>query len=380
MRQHIFHHAAAGQRRGVFVIGVAVIAGLAIWASTGPGAMSSKASNPRAVSVADAREMIRSRTRGYGEASRSLASRLWNSDRYEEALGLLDEVEQHPETAEELALSLRQHGEYHLRLGNRPKARACFEEHIRCVQGNPSLVRQCGLSYYNAISQLASLNVWEGDTAGAAALIDRLIAENEAHAFLDQSQALTVYRQRSQIAERVGDRASAVASLQKARETLPHAWQRDRLTCERELLRLTDPSQSSDQSLAGLRSLWNDPDLQLDPNIFYAGLQLIQGLSDRGFHPEACDIAFEAVMKLHSSAQAWADPHLHAGSAPFTLESQRREELGLLAFLQSAETHARPDHARFAAQRLVDLLPAGNRQDTARADLARRGPGEPSAR
>jgi tetratricopeptide (TPR) repeat protein len=356
---------------GVVVIaGIGVIAGTVLRPSTGVNSTHQTMHASKGLSLAEtARTALANRDAGYGQAVRTAAAFEWSEGRQHEAIELLTAGISVPESDFELAESLRQSGEYHMQSGEVDQARELFLQCVEIANNDIVVAEQLRDSYLNAAYYTAKFQAARGETDASFKTLEDLLAREAKLDLLSDEQVSSVLLNKARIAEEADRLDVAASALTSVKKQFPDSWNKHRIGFELSLASLLDPTRSSDAYVSSLSELWNDATLESDSRILHVAFSLRESHKARGEHAMAADVAYAAVMMIDAQRETWSSEN--ATGRQLSSEALRKDELSLLASLQSADQHERPEHARFASERLMQVLPDGLERKTAVADLAR---------
>jgi len=321
---------------------------------------------------------------GWGEMLRRAAAELNAAGFGQEAVDVLGELIDRPETWLDQASGLRQQGQYLRDLGEVDAALRAFDAMIALYESKPSLQTVYSIDYLSGLSSRSEIRMARGDLLAAEDDV-RKIRELEVFDQLPQLSKASFFRRTARVLGKIGRHAEAADALRRILTEAPDTVTDpdELLELRLEILRTEHPRQRSDAYLDALVAMWEGDALWDHPRVLDVGYEVADTHLRRGDLEGMVLAAYRVVRAAEARRDAWLAVAADGEDrASLDERIKMRRVLSLGKIHSAARRVGREDLLVFALTRQVQLEDnPRNRQniqeqlDYARARMERTGPG-----
>jgi tetratricopeptide (TPR) repeat protein len=293
---------------------------------------------------------------GSGHEIRRAASKHWHEAKVEEAKQLLRAAIETPENKVELAMALRQLGQYAEWSEDQIESHTCFTAFFQMTRDDPSLITRLSSAYRQTIYNLAEHASRQRDYELAASYTSDFLSRPVA--LEGEDQYLSMANTHSRLLAKQGKTDEAAAAFQSARDLCPSAWAKNLFNYEIMLLRLTDSDYKAEATTVHLQELWERPEALADPTAQSIGVALMQSYFNRSLSGDGMDVAYEISIRIPEWVRISSELESRQEIPRVSTQALQETLITVLSHLQGAGSHSRAKYVEYANAAMTAIVPA----------------------
>ncbi len=291
--------------------------------------------------------------KGWGTNIRLAAFRLARAGSYLDAIRVLDEVVESPESPFEAISAFRMQGQYWRAAGYTAEAKVAFQEAVTLGDSHQALVQRMPSSYLSACVQYSGMLEAEDAYREAANVNDRIVRLGRS--VVGEAAFAGALLRSAKLSHSLGETNKALATLAILTKQIPSFGSEDGRAVEAAWMEvnLRHPERSSFEYIIEIEQIWADNVMGNTMHALPIGLELISlwdGIED---HSQAVQHAADVFARIDEHRKDWLEYQIRNGqSAARAGQVLDLAQLSCLSRLQSADSAGHPELAMMAIEEL----------------------------